>query len=200
MDRLRRAAGPSRANRAVPEPPDSPAVLPAQRRACGNRGRVPEAPEPQQHTGPRRPSVPFPTADPTTRARVPPAVLTAQPCCPRRGTCGNNKPQDQTAKPGPDLLERPASFRNRAPTGALLRDPAAAAAGQRPASRPGTGAFPGRNPSPALQHPDRQVSPFSGNLSRFPGVPGIPLGCSDTPAPQPACRGHYQLKPNTTSA
>ena len=41
-----------------------------------------------------------------------------------------------------------------------------------PASRPGTGANPGRNPGPAPQHPDRRISPFSGNLGRFPSNPG----------------------------
>ena len=145
MDRLRRAAGPSRANPA--------AVLPAPRRACGNRGRVPEAPEPQQHPGPRSPSVPFPTADPTTRATVPPA----QPCCPRRGTCGNNKPQDQTAKPGPDLMERPAS-------------------------RPRTGACPGRNPSPASNTRTGRSAPSPGTWADSQEFQTFPSG---TPTPQP---------------
>ena len=81
---------------------------------------------------------------------------------PRQCIVGPANHGGQTAKPGQTLPDGPASW-------------------------PGTGVNPGRNPSsaPGL-YPERQLSPFSGNLTRFPGVPGIPLGCSGSQSSQAA--------------
>ena len=85
----------------------------------------------------------------------------------------------QTAKPGQTLPDGPASFRHRAPTGALLRGPAAAAAGQRPASRPGTGANPGRNPGSAPRVPGQAAQPRTEKPHRWDRSPPP----SSTPLP-----------------
>ena len=72
-------------------------------------------------------------------------------------------------------------FQSTAHTEALRKDrqTMGRAPSMGPASRPGTGANPGRNPDPAPQHPDRRISPFSGEpgtISQQPrdlGPPGL---------------------------
>ena len=112
-----------------------------------------------------RPEPPAQSAARTSSARqrrANRAVLTAQCGCPGfQGLPAEHQPPAQQRRGAVET----AGFEERPPN-----DGPGLALG--PASRPGTGANPARNPGPAPQNPDRQISPFSGNLGRFPSNPG----------------------------